>query len=57
MHCSPYYVMGYLESLDRLTTFLRVAAFKDVLFRQCLRSTLATLPAPQIQHALLTLRA
>jgi len=34
-----------------------LSPFKDVLLPQCLQSTLATSPEPQIQHILLTLHA
>jgi len=43
---------------SQLTTSLYVLpTFKDVLLSRCLQSTLATSPAPLIQHILLTLRA
>jgi hypothetical protein len=41
----------------RSTDIYILSPIKDVLFPQSLRLTLVTSPAPQIQHALLTLRA
>jgi len=53
----PFLILS-LRTSDQLTTSLYVLPpLKDVLHPQFLQSTLATSPAPQIQHILLTLRA